>query len=58
MLDRFVAPLASWIEALTWTRCLWLTLAVIGGSGIYAATLLAVGLRPAALRMTTPDAPV
>lgn len=58
MLDRFVAPLASWIEALTWTRCLWLALAVIGGGGIYAATLFAVGLRPAALRMTTPGTPV
>jgi len=54
MLDRFVAPLASWIEAVTWTRCWWLALAVVGGCGVYVAALFAVGLRPAALRMTSP----
>lgn len=58
MLDRFVAPLSSWIEAGTWTRCLWLALAVAGGCAVYAATLLAAGLRPAALRMTSRGTPV
>jgi putative peptidoglycan lipid II flippase len=53
MLDRFVAPLAGWIEADTWARCLWLALAVGGGGGVYVATLFTVGLRPAALRMTS-----
>jgi len=53
MLDTFVAPLARWIDAVTWIRCLWLALAITGGAGIYAATLFAVGLRPAALRMTS-----
>jgi putative peptidoglycan lipid II flippase len=58
MLDRFVAPLAGWIEAGTWVRCLWLALAVTGGAGIYVAILLTVGLRPAALRMTSSDTSV
>ena len=58
MLDRFVAPLAGWIEADIWVRCGWLALAVAGGAGIYVAALLTVGLRPAALRMTSSDTPV
>ncbi len=53
MLHQFVAPLASWIAAVTWTRCLWLAAAIAGGGGIYVATLFAVGLRPAALRLTS-----
>lgn len=58
MLASFVAPLAGWMEADTWTRCLWLALAVGGGAGVYIAALLAVGLRPAALRMTSSGTPV
>jgi putative peptidoglycan lipid II flippase len=58
MLNQFVAPLASWIEAVTWIRCLWLALAVTGGCCVYAAALFAVGLRPADLRMTSPGASV
>ncbi len=53
MLDQFVAPLSAWLEALTWTRILWLAAAVIGGGAVYVAALFAVGLRPAALRMTS-----
>jgi len=58
MLNQFVAPLADWLEAMTWTRCLWLAMAVMGGGIVYAATLFAVGLRPADLRMTSPGASV
>ncbi len=58
MLDRFVAPLVNWLEADSWTRCLWLAAAVCGGAALYAVALLAVGLRPAAMRMTTPGTPV
>lgn len=58
MLGRFVAPLVSWLEADGWTRCLWLAAAVCGGAALYAVTLFAVGLRPAAMRMTTSGTPV
>jgi len=58
MLGYFVAPLSRWLEALTWLRCLWLAMAIAGGGAVYAATLFAVGLRPAALRMTSPGTSV
>jgi putative peptidoglycan lipid II flippase len=53
LLYQFVEPLPGWLEASVWTRCLWLTMAVGGGAGIYALALWAVGLRPGSLRMTS-----
>jgi len=53
MLYNFVMPIAGWIEADIWTRCLWMLASVTGGVLVYGAVLLAVGLRPAALRMTS-----
>ncbi|MDH3977688.1 MAG: murein biosynthesis integral membrane protein MurJ [Gammaproteobacteria bacterium] len=58
ILNQFVAPLSQWYEADLWTRCLWLAMSVGGGCLVYVASLFAVGLRPSALRMTTPDTPV
>jgi putative peptidoglycan lipid II flippase len=53
LLVAFVSPVADWLEADVWTRCLWLAAAVIGGALAYGGALFAVGLRPAALRMTS-----
>ncbi len=53
LLNTFVVPLAAWLEADVWTRCLWLGVAVIGGALVYCGALLAVGLRPAALRLAS-----
>ncbi|MEO8224528.1 MAG: murein biosynthesis integral membrane protein MurJ [Gammaproteobacteria bacterium] len=44
-------PTASWLAASFWTRCLWLSAAVVGATLAYFAALLAVGLRPADLHM-------
>jgi putative peptidoglycan lipid II flippase len=52
MLVEFVPPLADWLEADVLTRCAWLAAAVIGGAAIYGAALFAVGLRPAALKLS------
>ena len=52
MLANFVPPVAAWLEADVWTRCLWLAAAVVGGVVIYGVALLAVGLRPAALKLS------
>ena len=54
MLYNFVTPVAGWIEADIWTRCLWILGSVTGGVIVYSAVLFTVGLRPAALRMTSP----
>jgi hypothetical protein len=54
LLQQFVPDLADWFEAGLWQRCRWLGMAVAGGAAAYGATLLATGLRPAALRMTSP----
>ena len=51
LLLSLVPPMAAWIEAGRWTRSLWLAAAVGGASLAYFAALLAVGLRPADLRM-------
>jgi len=53
MLFTFVNPVADWLEAGVWTRCAWLAVCVIGGALVYGGALFAVGLRPAALRMTS-----
>ena len=44
-------PLPVWLEADTLTRCLWLTGIIVMGSAVYAGALLAMGLRPAELRI-------
>jgi hypothetical protein len=54
LLYNFVPPVAGWIEADLWTRCLWILGSVTGGVIVYSAVLFTVGLRPAALRMTSP----
>ena len=51
LLIEFVPPVGRWLEADLVTRCVWLAAAVIGGGIAYAASLLAVGVRPAAFRM-------
>jgi putative peptidoglycan lipid II flippase len=52
LLIEFVPPLPSWLEADVWTRCVWLAAAVIGGAAAYGGALFAVGLRPAALKLS------
>ena len=52
MLVEFVPPLSAWFEVDVWTRCAWLAAAVIGGATVYGAALFAVGLRPAALKLS------
>lgn len=51
LLLSFTPPTGAWLAAGFWTRCLWLAVAVGGASLLYFAALLAVGLRPADLRM-------
>jgi putative peptidoglycan lipid II flippase len=51
LLWQFVPVSSRWLEAGLATRSLWLGLAVTGGVAVYVAALLAVGLRPDALRM-------
>ncbi len=53
LLQQFVPDLPRWFEVGLWERCWWLALAVAGGAAAYGGTLLATGLRPAALRMTS-----
>jgi len=53
LLQQFVPEMSRWFEAGLWQRCWWLALAVAGGAAAYGGTLLATGLRPAALRMTS-----
>jgi putative peptidoglycan lipid II flippase len=52
LLYAFAPPLTQWLEAGLWMRCAWLAACVAGGALAYAGALLAVGLRPAALRMS------
>ena len=52
LLYTFVDPVANWLEVDVWTRCRWLAGGVIGGALAYCGVLLAIGLRPAALRMS------
>jgi putative peptidoglycan lipid II flippase len=54
LLVNFTPSTVAWLETDVWTRCAWLAAAVIGGVVAYVAALLAVGVRPAALRMQTP----
>lgn len=56
LLQYFVPAPVRWLEADLWKTCGWLVAAVTGGAVAYGATLLAVGLRPAALRMATEPA--
>jgi peptidoglycan biosynthesis protein MviN/MurJ (putative lipid II flippase) len=51
LLQFLAPPLSAWLGASTWTRALWLSLAVAGGAAAYVAALLAVGIRPRDLRM-------
>jgi len=53
MLYSVENPVVDWLEVDVWTRCLWLAGSVLGGMLVYVAALLAVGLRPGALRMAT-----
>jgi putative peptidoglycan lipid II flippase len=53
LLYQFVQPTPTWLEAGLLTRIWWLVLSVGGGAVAYFSVLLAVGLRPAALRMTS-----
>lgn len=47
-------PAAAWFEAGLATRVLWLAALIAAGAAAYFATLYAVGVRPAALRMKSP----
>lgn len=51
LLSSFAPPTVAWLEAAFWTRCLWLTVAVVGGGVAYVLALFAVGLRPRDFRM-------
>jgi putative peptidoglycan lipid II flippase len=51
LLLSFAPPDAAWLAASSLTRCLWLAAAVGGAALAYFAALLAIGLRPAHLRM-------
>ncbi|MCE7902725.1 MAG: murein biosynthesis integral membrane protein MurJ [Gammaproteobacteria bacterium PRO9] len=51
LLVLLAPPTPDWLAARGWVRALWLAAAVIGSALAYFATLLAVGLRPAALRL-------
>ncbi len=44
-------PTSAWLAAGGWVRIAWLAVAVGGSALVYFATLLAVGLRPSALRL-------
>ncbi|MFW2404055.1 MAG: murein biosynthesis integral membrane protein MurJ [Gammaproteobacteria bacterium] len=46
LLSSFVPPISAWLEVDVWTRCLWMSAAVVGGAAAYGAALFAVGLRP------------
>ena len=56
LLDYFTVPVSAWLEAGTWQRLAWLSVAIAGGLAAYAGTLFAAGLRPADLRMTSSEA--
>ena len=47
-------PTSAWFEASLATRVLWLAGLIAAGTVAYFAALLAVGVRPAALRMKSP----
>lgn len=53
LLLEFTPATRAWLEQGFWTRCAWLTAALAGAVVVYFGTLLAVGLRPADLRMKT-----
>jgi hypothetical protein len=53
LLHQFVQPTPNWLEVGLLTRIGWLVMSVGGGGLAYFSVLLAVGLRPAALRMTS-----
>jgi putative peptidoglycan lipid II flippase len=54
LLTYFVPEPAAWLEADFWQTCVWLAVAVIGGTAAYLGTLLATGVRPAELRLKPP----
>lgn len=56
LLVYFVEPVNNWLAADTGQRAGWLLLTIAGGLAAYLAALLASGLRPKALRMTSPGA--
>ncbi len=58
LLHYFVAPVSAWMETTLLQRCGWLALAIGGGAASYGFVLFATGLRPAALRMKSPDGPL
>ena len=58
LLLEFVPAPAAWMEADLARRSAWLLLAVAGGAGTYVLVLLTVGLRLAALRMTSTPPPL
>ena len=51
LLVAFAPHTSEWLAAKFWTRCLWLVAAVGGATAAYGMVLLAVGVRPADLRM-------
>jgi putative peptidoglycan lipid II flippase len=51
LLQQFLPAPARWLEAGFWTTCGWLAAAICGGAAAYAAALLAVGVRPQALKL-------
>ncbi len=51
LLLSLAPPTADWLAASALTRCLWLAVAVGGAALAYFATLFAVGIRPAQLRL-------
>ena len=51
LLHNFVPPLSAWLETSVTARWLWTAAAVSGGAAVFGGALLAVGLRPAALRL-------
>jgi len=53
LLREFLPPQSAWIEAGVLLRCGWLATAVAAGLAIYGSALLAMGVRPAQLRIKT-----
>lgn len=58
LLLQAVAPLGEWLAAGSGVRIGWLAGAIASAAVVYAATLFAVGLRPADLRMQRPVPPL
>ena len=54
LLSYFVPADALWLEAGFFINCMWLAASVLGGMVVYIGVLLAIGMRPAELRLTPP----